>query len=118
MSYTVSAEHPEFGAAYGSWAGTSNVLRLVLLRGLLLTATGNRYWDRPGTASTRRWATFLFQVSPRDPLASPPHLGDDPCIGCSLFLAAWRATRTDPHASATRGLIFHMKTVLYFLPSY
>jgi ABC-type antimicrobial peptide transport system permease subunit len=78
-------------------AGTSNVLRLVLLRGLLLTATGIGIGIALALPLTRLLGNLLFQVSPRDPLAFAAAFAVMILASvAACFLPAWRATRTDP----------------------
>src|SRR6516225_8802860 len=82
MSYTVSQSTRELGLRMALGAGTSNVLRLVLFRGLLLT---------------RLLGTLLYRVSPRDPLAFAAAFAVMTLAStAACFLPAWRATRTDP----------------------
>jgi len=97
MSYTVSQSTRELGLRMALGAGTSNVLRLVLLRGLLLTATGIGIGIALALPLTRLLSNLLFQVSPRDPLAFAAAFAMMTLASvAACFLPAWRATRTDP----------------------
>jgi predicted permease len=97
MSYTVSQSTRELGLRMALGAGTSNVLRLVLSRGLLLTTTGIIIGIALALLLTRLLGNLLYQVSPRDPLAFVAAfvlMTLASTVAC--FLPAWRATRTDP----------------------
>src|SRR5207245_10712282 len=81
--------------AFGSRA--SNVLRLVLPRGLLLTTTGMVIGIALALFLTRLLGNLLYQVSPRDPLAFVVAFAVMTLASTgACFLPAWRATRTDP----------------------
>jgi putative ABC transport system permease protein len=78
-------------------ADASNLLRLVMARGLALTVGGVLLGAAVGAGFTRLLADLLYNVSPRDPLAFAAAFTI--MIIASLaacFLPAWRATRTDP----------------------
>ena len=97
MSYTVSQSTRELGLRMALGAGTSNVLRLVLLRGLLLTTTGIIIGVALALLLTRLLGTLLYRVSPRDPLAFAVAFAVMTLAStAACFLPAWRATRTDP----------------------
>jgi putative ABC transport system permease protein len=97
MSYTVSQSTRELGLRMALGAGTSNVLRLVLSRGLLLTATGIMIGIALALLLTRLLGNLLYQVSPRDPLAFAAAFAVMTLASAAAcFLPAWRATRTDP----------------------
>jgi predicted permease len=97
MSYTVSQSTRELGLRMALGAGTSNVLRLVLLRGLLLTTTGIIIGITLALLLTRLLGNLLYQVSPRDPLAFVAAFAVMTLASAAAcFLPAWRATRTDP----------------------
>jgi macrolide transport system ATP-binding/permease protein len=97
MSYTVSQSTRELGLRMALGAGTSNVLRLVLSRGLLLTTTGIVIGIALALLLTRLLANLLYQVSPRDPLAFAAAFSlMILASAAACFLPAWRATRTDP----------------------
>jgi predicted permease len=97
MSYTVSQSTRELGLRMALGAGTSNVLRLVLSRGLLLTTTGIIIGIALALLLTRLLGNLLYQVSPRDPLAFVAAFAVMTLASAAAcFLPAWRATRTDP----------------------
>jgi len=97
MSYTVSQSTRELGLRMALGAGASNVLRLVLSRGLLLTATGMVIGIALALGLTRLLGQLLYRVSPRDPLAFAVALAVMAVAStAACFLPAWRATRTDP----------------------
>jgi predicted permease len=97
MSYTVSQSSREFGLRMALGAGAAALLRQVMSRGLILTATGVLLGTAASLGSTRLMGNLLFKVSPRDPLAF-----GFACVVmlvaslAACFLPAWRATRTDP----------------------
>jgi predicted permease len=97
MSYTVSQSTRELGLRMALGAGASNVLRLVLSRGLLLTTTGMAIGIVLALLLTRLLGYLLYQVSPRDPLAFGAAFAVMTVASiAACFLPAWRATRTDP----------------------
>ena len=97
MSYTVSQSTRELGLRMALGAGTSNVLRLVLSRGLLLTATGMLIGIALALLLTRLLGNLLFHVNPRDPMAFAAAFAVMTLASlAACFLPAWRATRTDP----------------------
>jgi predicted permease len=97
MSYSVSQSTRELGLRMALGAGTSNVLRLVLSRGLLLTTTGIIIGMALALLLTRLLSNLLYQVSPRDPLAFAAAFAVMTLAStAACFLPAWRATRTDP----------------------
>jgi ABC-type antimicrobial peptide transport system permease subunit len=78
-------------------AGASNVLRLVMSRGLVLTASGVTLGAGVALALTRLLGNLLYKVSPRDPLAFGSAFAVMAIASlAACFLPAWRATRTDP----------------------
>jgi predicted permease len=97
MSYTVSQSTRELGLRMALGAGASNLLRLVMSRGLALLAVGMAIGAAVALGLTRLLGNLLYKVSPRDPLAFG--------LACAVMtltaiaacgLPAWRATRTDP----------------------
>jgi len=78
-------------------AGASNVMRLVLSRGLLLTTAGIVIGAAMALVLTSLLGNLLYQVSPRDPLAFGSALLVITIASfAACFLPAWRATRVDP----------------------
>ena len=97
MSYAVSQSTRELGLRMALGAGASNLLRLVLSRGLALTGAGVLLGAATALLLTRLLGNLLYKVSPRDPVA----------FGCAFavmalvsvaacLLPAWHAARTDP----------------------
>jgi predicted permease len=97
MSYAVSQSTRELGLRMALGAGATNLLKLVLARGLALTASGVALGAAVALALTRLLGGLLYKVSPRDPLAfaSAFVVMTITALAASL-LPAWRATRTDP----------------------
>jgi macrolide transport system ATP-binding/permease protein len=97
MSCTVSQSTRELGLRMALGAGASNVLRLVLSRGLLLTMTGIIVGVVLALLLTRLLGDLLYQVSPRHPLAFAAAFAVMTFASlAACFLPAWRAARTDP----------------------
>jgi macrolide transport system ATP-binding/permease protein len=97
MSYAVSQSTRELGLRMALGADASNLLRLVMSRGLALTAGGVLLGGVVALASTRLLGNLLYNVSPRDPLAFGSALAVMTIASlAACFLPAWRATRTDP----------------------
>jgi macrolide transport system ATP-binding/permease protein len=97
MSYSVSQSRRELGLRIALGANARDLLRLVVSRGLQLTAAGIVFGGIAALILTRLMGNLLYKVSPHDPLA----------FGCAIvvitiasltacFLPAWRATRIDP----------------------
>ncbi len=97
MSYAVSQSTRELGLRMALGAGASNLLRLVLSRGLALTGAGVMLGAAAALLLTHLLGNLLYKVSPRDPVV----------FGCAFavmalvsvaacLLPAWRAARTDP----------------------
>ena len=97
MSYAVSQSTRELGLRMALGAGASNLLRLVLSRGLTLTAGGVLLGAAVALGLTRLLGNLLYKVSPRDPLAFGSAFAVMIIAAlAACFLPAWRATRTDP----------------------
>ena len=97
MSYAVSQSTRELGLRMALGANASNLLRLVISRGLALTAGGVLLGAVVALALTRLLGNLLYKVSPRDPLAFGSALAVMTIASlAACFLPAWRATRTDP----------------------
>jgi len=78
-------------------AGASNVLRLVISRGLALMLGGVVLGAAVALGLTRLLGNLLYHVSPRDPLAFGAAFAVMTiAASAACFLPAWRATRTDP----------------------
>jgi len=97
MSYAVSQSTRELGLRMALGAGASNLLRLVMSRGLVLTGGGVVLGAAVALALTRLLGNLLYKVSPRDPVAFGSALALMMIVSlAACFLPAWRATRTDP----------------------
>ncbi|HTS59067.1 MAG TPA: FtsX-like permease family protein, partial [Terriglobales bacterium] len=97
MSYTVAQSARELGLRMALGAGPRNLLRLVLSRGLRLTAGGVLFGALAGLALTRFLGNLLYNVSPHDPLVFGSALAVTTTTAIAACLSpAWRAARTDP----------------------
>jgi putative ABC transport system permease protein len=97
MSYAVSQGTRELGLRMALGAGTADLLRLVLSRGLTLLAGGLLLGAAVALFLTRLMGTLLYQVSPRDPIAFGSAFVILTLVAlAACFLPAWRATRIDP----------------------
>jgi macrolide transport system ATP-binding/permease protein len=97
MSYAVSQSTRELGLRMALGAGASNLLRLVMSRGLALMAAGVVLGAAVALGLTRLLGSLLYNVSPRDPVAFGSALAVMIITAlAACFLPAWRATRTDP----------------------
>jgi predicted permease len=97
MSYAVSQNTRELGLRMALGAGVSDLLRLVMSRGLLLTAGGVMLGAIAALVLTRLMGNLLYKVSPRDPFAFGLAFVVMTIVALvACFLPAWRATRIDP----------------------
>ena len=97
MSYAVSQSTRELGLRMALGADASNLVQLVLSRGLALTAGGALLGAAAALALTRLLGNLLYHVSPRDPLVFGAAFAVMTIAAmAACFLPAWRATRTDP----------------------
>jgi predicted permease len=97
MSYAVSQGTRELGLRMALGAGTKDLMRLVMSRGLLLTASGVAIGAVAAIMLTRLLGNMLYNVSPQDPLAFGGALAVITIASlAACFLPAWRATRIDP----------------------
>ena len=97
MSYSVSQGTRELGLRMALGAGTGDLLRLVISRGLRLTTAGIVIGAIAALLLTRLMSNLLYKVSPRDPVSYGSALVV--LVGVALlacFLPARRATRIDP----------------------
>src|SRR5881397_3406165 len=97
MSYSVSQSTRELGLRMALGAGAKDLLRLVVSRGLQLTAAGIVIGGIVALILTRLMGNLLYKVSPHDPLAFGSALVVITIASLTAcFLPAWRATHIDP----------------------
>jgi ABC-type antimicrobial peptide transport system permease subunit len=97
MSYSVSQSARELGLRMALGANARDLLRLVVSRGLQLTAAGIVFGGIAALILTRLMGNLLYKVSPHDPLAFGAAFGVIVIASlAACFLPAWRATRIDP----------------------
>jgi macrolide transport system ATP-binding/permease protein len=103
MSYAVSQSKRELGLRMALGASASNLLRLVLSRGMTLMAGGVLLGAAVALGLTRLLGNLLYQVSPHDPVAFGSAIVVMMVVAlAACILPARRATRTDP-VRALRG---------------
>jgi predicted permease len=103
MASTVSQSTRELALRMALGAGTSDLLRLVMSKGLALTAGGVILGTAAALELTRLMGYLLYKVSPRDPLVfGSAFLVLTIASLAACFVPAWRAARTDP-LHALRG---------------
>jgi predicted permease len=97
MSYSVSQSTRDLGMRMALGARASDVLRLVISRGLRLTTAGIVIGAIAALMLTRLMGDLLYKISPRDPVAFGfAFLIMATVALTACFLPAWRATRIDP----------------------
>jgi predicted permease len=97
VSYTVSQGTRELGLRMALGADAKDLMRLVMLRGLLLTASGIAIGAIAAIVLTRLMGDLLYKISPHDPLACGMAFAVITIASlAACFLPAWRATRIDP----------------------
>lgn len=97
MSYTVAQSTRELGLRMALGAGASNLVRLVISRGLRLTVGGILFGALSALALAKLLGELLYGVSPYDPLVFASALAVMTITAISAcLLPAWRASRTDP----------------------
>ena len=97
MSYAVSQSSRELGLRMALGAEASNLLRLVVSRGMALTGAGVLLGAASALLLTRLLGNLLYQVSPRDPVAFGSALAIMAAVSFgACLMPAWRAMRTDP----------------------
>ena len=97
MAYAVSQSARELGLRMALGAVPSDLLRLVMRRGLALAVSGAVFGAAAALALTRLLGDLLYNVSPRDPLAFGSAFAVITITSiAACVLPAWRAMRTDP----------------------
>jgi macrolide transport system ATP-binding/permease protein len=97
MAYAVSQSTRELGLRMALGAGASNLVQLVISRGLALMAGGVLLGAAVAVGLTRLLGNLLYNVSPRDPRAFGAAFAVMTIATlAACFIPAWRATRTDP----------------------
>ena len=97
VSYTVSQGTRELGLRMALGAGTKDLMRLVMSRGLFLTASGVAIGVLAAFMLTRLMGNMLYKISPHDPLAFGSAIAVITIASlAACFFPAWRATRIDP----------------------
>ena len=97
LAYLVSERKQEIGIRMALGADRRNVLSLVLGRGLLLSGIGLVLGLAASIGLTRVIATWLFNVTPTDPLTLAIVAGVIAVVAAAAcVIPAWRATRVDP----------------------
>ena len=97
MAYSVAQSARELALRMALGAGSVDLLRLVISRGLRLTAGGVFLGTVAGFALTRLLGRLLYNVNPRDPRAFGVALALMTITTvAACFFPAWRAARTDP----------------------
>jgi len=103
MSYAVAQSSRELGLRMALGADPADLLRLVISRGLRLTAAGVLFGAVAALVFTRLLGQLLYNVSPHDPVVFG--LAFVVMTTTAIFaclLPGWRASRTDP-ARVLRG---------------
>jgi putative ABC transport system permease protein len=97
MAYSVAERAHELGVRIALGAQRSDILRLVLRRGLMLAITGVVLGLAGAIAMTRALAQLLYGVTATDPLT---FIGISLALAGVALVACWiparRATRVDP----------------------
>ena len=97
VSYTVSQGTRELGLRMALGAGAKDLMRQVMSRGLLLTASGVAIGGVAAIMLTRLMGNMLYKISPHDPVAFGMAFAVITIASlAACFLPAWRATRIDP----------------------
>jgi predicted permease len=103
MAATVSQSTRELALRMALGAGRSDLLRLVLAKGLVLTTIGVVVGGVAAFELTRLMGYLLYKVSPRDPIAFASAFVIVAVASlAACVVPAWRATQTDP-IQALRG---------------
>ncbi len=97
MSYAVSQSTRELGLRMALGASASDLLRIVMSKGLVLTLAGIGMGTAVALGLTRLMGDLLYRTSPRDPESFGwAFVVMAMAAAAACFIPAWRATRTDP----------------------
>jgi macrolide transport system ATP-binding/permease protein len=97
LSYAVSQSTRELGLRMALGAGSADLVRLVMSRGLTLTLAGVALGGIAAVPLTRLMGKLLYKVSPFDPLTfATAFILMILVASTACFLPAWRATRINP----------------------
>ncbi len=97
MSYAVLQSTRELGLRMALGASASDLLRIVMSKGMVLALAGIGVGAAVALGLTRLMGDLLYQTSPRDPESFGWAFVVMAFVaGAACFLPAWRATRTDP----------------------
>jgi ABC-type antimicrobial peptide transport system permease subunit len=97
MSYAVSQSTRELGLRMALGARASDLLRMVVSQGVMLTIAGVLLGACGALTLTRLLGDLLYKTSPRDPLAfGAAFLVMTVASLAACFGPAWKVTRTDP----------------------
>jgi predicted permease len=103
MAATVTQSSRELALRMALGARASDLLRLVIANGLVLTTIGAAVGGVAALELTRLMGYLLYKVSPRDPLAfASAFVIVSLASLAACVVPAWRATHTDP-IQALRG---------------
>jgi putative ABC transport system permease protein len=97
MAYTVAQRTREIGIRIALGASRSDVSRMILGRGFVITGLGLLIGIAGALGLTRFLSSLLYQVKPVDPItfaAVPVFLGAISLL--ASYIPAWRAARVDP----------------------
>jgi putative ABC transport system permease protein len=97
MAYAVKQRTAEIGIRIALGASSARVLAMVVSKGLALVAIGLVFGLAGALALTRLGTSWLFGVSPADPLtliAVPVLILAVALLAC--LIPAWKAARIDP----------------------
>ncbi len=97
ISYAVSQSTRELALRMALGARAPDILRLVMSRGLALTAAGVGLGIGAALAMSNFMGSLLYKTSPRDPWSYALSLLAMAVVaGLACFVPAWRAAKTDP----------------------
>ncbi len=97
LSYLVAERHQEIGIRMALGADRSDILRSVLIRGLVLSGVGLAIGLGTSIGLSRVLRTLLFDVPPNDPATMAAVAAIITIVAsAACLIPAWRAARVDP----------------------